>query len=274
MSEISLLFLLKALLKSLCLPPLGPILLVLLGAMIWPRRHKKISFPVRTGRKRAALFCMALGGLTFLSLSLPITAHLLTQTLLSHPPLSPSDVRAQMALATAPQAIVVLGGGLRKEAPEYGRDQINSVSLMRLQYGIFLAHQTHLPLLVSGGKPLASTRSEAETMALAAQEMFHHPVRWIEDRSENSYENAVLSSQILKDQGVSHIFLVTHALHMRRAALAFRQQGLKVTAAPTAFPDKNTAQTLLAYFPSATAMAQCRKVLTHWLGISVYSVFS
>jgi len=53
--------------------------------------------------------------------------------------------------ASSAQAIVVLGGGTRRNAPEYGGDTLGALTLERLRYGTVVARVTHLPMLLSGG---------------------------------------------------------------------------------------------------------------------------
>jgi uncharacterized SAM-binding protein YcdF (DUF218 family) len=57
----------------------------------------------------------------------------------------------------------------------------------------------------------------------------------VEDQSLNTAENAIFSSKMLKEAGITHVLLVTHAWHMKRAVAAFAANGMSVTPAPTAF---------------------------------------
>jgi uncharacterized SAM-binding protein YcdF (DUF218 family) len=70
------------------------------------------------------------------------------------------------------QAIVILGGGRRLFAPEYSLGEtVSSGTLERLRYGAMVARESHLPILVSGGKPsngmTSGEHSEASHMARA-----------------------------------------------------------------------------------------------------------
>ena len=49
------------------------------------------------------------------------------------------------------QAIVVLGGGLYFDTPEYGGDTVGGSTLERLRYAATIARKTNLPVLVTGG---------------------------------------------------------------------------------------------------------------------------
>src|SRR5215467_2002532 len=91
----------KAILKAIVLPPTGPLLVALFGLGLARR------FP-RTGRAVAAA-----GVASLLLLSLPIVAYFLLGRLETYPPLALTDAKSA-------QAIVILGGGTRRHAPEYG----------------------------------------------------------------------------------------------------------------------------------------------------------
>ena len=132
------------------------------------------------------------------------------------------------------QVLVVLGGGRQRLAAEYhGEDQVSLYTLARARYGAFLARETDLPLLVTGGSVNDEPVSEAALMAQLIEDEFKVPVRWREERSRNTYENAVFSAEMLAAQGLTRVALVTHAIHMPRAVEAFEKQGLTVFPAPT-----------------------------------------
>ena len=75
--------------------------------------------------------------------------------------------------------------------------------------------------------------SLAAVMAQSLKDDFQTPARWVEDKSTDTWENAHFSADILRAEGITSIYLVTHSWHMRRALVAFRDTGLTVTAAPT-----------------------------------------
>jgi uncharacterized SAM-binding protein YcdF (DUF218 family) len=169
------------------------------------------------------------------------------------------------ALSTAPQeadAIVVLGGGTYFRAPVYaGQDTNSEATLVRLRYAAKLQHDTGKPILVTGGKPLGNTSSEAQQMRATLELDFKTPVRWIEDASDNTFENARYSHVTLQQAGIRKIYLVTHAWHMPRAAEIFRRVGFEVIEAPTAFTTRYQTD-LLTFLPRAEA-ARDSKIFVH-----------
>jgi uncharacterized SAM-binding protein YcdF (DUF218 family) len=61
---------------------------------------------------------------------------------------------------------------------------------------------------------------------------FGIPVRWIDDRAYDTFENARNSAQLLRADGVHRIVLVTSATHLWRATHEFSATGLEVVPAP------------------------------------------
>jgi uncharacterized SAM-binding protein YcdF (DUF218 family) len=165
------------------------------------------------------------GLITLLGLSLPVVSHALLRLVESAPALDP-------AKAGEAQAIVVLGGGLRRHAPEFGGETLGRLTLERVRYGARVARQTGLPLLVSGGA-LFGASTEAALMKRALEAEFNVAVRWMEERSRDTRSNAVESAAILRPAGVKRVLLVAHGFDMRRAAAEFASAGLEVVPAPT-----------------------------------------
>ncbi len=182
------------------------------------------------GRHRSGLILLSWGLAAFYLLSVPAVSNFLMRCI-EAPPARESALRAAEA-----QAIVVLSGGFERYAPEYGPDgAVDALTLQRLRYGAHLARALDLPVLVSGGQPQDAAVPLAVMMKTALERDFGVPVRWIEDRSRDTYENAIFSAPILQQDGVRRIILVTHASHMARSVRMFEVAGLTVTAAPTVF---------------------------------------
>lgn len=155
-----------------------------------------------------------------------------------------------------PQAIVVLGAGRYPAAPEYDdRDTVSALGLERLRYAAALQRRTGVPILVSGGSPGGETSAEADQMKAVLEDEFKVDVKWVERQSRNTAENARYSAPLLIGAKVRHVYLVTHAWHMRRAARHFESAGIRVTAAPTGFHKiQRDGNTLTGLLPSAQGM--------------------
>lgn len=168
-----------------------------------------------------------------------------------------------------PGAIVVLGGGTYFKAPEYATDTVDKLALERLRYAARLYRQTGIPILVTGGRPQGNASSEARQMRSALSEDFRVPAKWLEEASDNTYENAKNSREILKRAGVNTVFLVTHAWHMPRARLAFEHAGFTVVPAPTGFTTPSLPD-MLSFVPSAIGLLAGRRFLHETAGILWY----
>ena len=237
------------LLTVLAVPPASLFVLLAVGLLIsWRWR--------RLGRTLAALALVLL-----VALSLPVVANGLARALLP----APTPLARPLAPETC-QAIVVPGGGVALQAPEWGRDTVGSATLARLRLAIALARESGLPLAVSGGRPLARQQaSEAALMRRTAEQEFRHPVRWVEETSRTTRENAAETRALLAAEGIDTICLVTHATHMPRAAQAFRRAGFAVVAAPLALRSSAPAEPV-DFLPQAGGLATSRTVLHETLG--------
>lgn len=174
-------------------------------------------------------------------------------------------------LAPNIQAIVVIGGGRRSDAPEYGGDTVSSVTLERLRYTAQLARLTGLPVLVSGGSVYGEETSEATLMGKALEQDFGVKPKWIEGVSRTTIENAQRSKQLLAEAGIRRVYLVTHAWHMNRAQWSFVEAGLDVVPAPTAFTSIDRGDvTALGYFPSATGLQASSLAIREHIGFTWY----
>lgn len=233
-------------LVAFLLPPLSGLLLVGLGWALWRRRP------------RLARGLVGGGLLLLFVLSLPAVGDAMLRTLEGEP-----VSRADLEQA---QAIVVLGGGRYREAPEYGGDTVGHETLARLRYAAKLQRESGRPILVTGGRPDGVGLSEAETMRRVLVGEFAVPVRWVEGESDNTRENALYSAQLLKRAGVTRVLLVTHAWHMPRAARSFEQAGIAVSPAPTLF--HREPMTPLDFLPKGYSGA--RYAMHEWIGLVWY----
>ena len=235
------------------LPPGGPLLIMFVGLCL-----------VR--RFRASAMTLLIFGLGLLyASSMPLIAKSI------RPDVGDNLAVVSRADMDAADAIVVLGGGLYVNAPEYGRDTIGGQSLDRVRYGAYLHRLSGKPLLVTGGRPKQTELSEAEAMRNALEREFGVAVRWVEDRSLNTRENADFSRAILEADGMNNILLVTQASHMTRAVSEFERVGFRVIPAPTKFRMKSSLS-FFDFLPSASAMSSTARSLHEWLGMAWYAV--
>ncbi|MDE2365945.1 MAG: YdcF family protein [Betaproteobacteria bacterium] len=224
------------LISAFLLPPFNLILLGTAGLLLlkWQPRLGKILMTVTL----ALLYL----------LSTPIFAEFMLQRLETRPAPGPFNTSG-----SGIQAIVVLGSSTYFNAPEYGGHTVSRLGLERIRYAAWLYRLTGKPILAAGGSPLASGSSEAAQMKAVLEKEFQVPVRWTEEVSVNTRENAYNSFAILKKEGIRHIALVTHAWHMPRAAREFERAGFEVTPAATAYTTRLKTD-VFAFIPSAGAL--------------------
>ena len=238
---------LKSLLHTLLLPPGGPLLVAAAGA--WLLRSRASA-----GAARAGWLLLGTGLTSLWLLATPLVADALARA-------AERELALDLTRPLQAQAIVILGGGEERiAAPEYGGEPApGSVLLERVTYAAFLAHHTALPVLVSG------TAEEALAMRASLARGFGIQVRWVEDHSRDTFQNAQFSARLLKAAGLSRILLVTDSAHEWRASHEFASAGLTVVPAPAGvWAPRETG--LLRYLPAPAALARSSAALYELLG--------
>lgn len=246
---------LKPVITSLVMPLAFLPLLGLLGLVLVARR-KRIGW---------LLSVVAFAGLWLLSCQ-GTAVWLARNALPQYPPITAAQLKARQV-----QAIVVLGGGIYPQAPEYGTAQPGPSTAARLRYGIWLSRQTGLPLGFSGGSGWVAgetaSNTEAEVAGRVAQEDYGITLRWLENQSRDTAQNAQLIAPLLKRDGVMRIAVVTDALHMPRAMAEFDRTGLVLTPAPMGYP-LPTKSDLLQWLPSSDGIYSSTRVIHEMLGLA------
>lgn len=244
----------KAVVKALVLPPTGPLLVALVGIMMLARHP-------RLGRT------LALAGVAvLLALSIPVVATALLRQVDDNPPID-------LAVARTAQAIVILGGGTRRNAPEYEGDTLGRLTLERVRYGARVARQIGLPVLVTGGSVYGG-ETEAKLMRDALENEFGVPVRWAEARSRTTHENAVNSAAMLRSEGIDRVVLVAHSMDMPRATAEFKANGIVVVPAPTGIPSRESTTAPLDFLPGIAGLQGSYYALYEMLANAVLWVSS
>ncbi len=240
----------KAAARTLVLPPLGLLLVAIIGAVLLWRQHR-----------RSGWTCLIAGlGLLWM-LSAPLVADRLVRLVQVYPPFDPAQ-------PTRAQAIVILGGpGSRNWAPEYGYQAAVDLELLeRLNYGAWLSRLTHLPILVT------SDHANAYAMAVSLTRDFQVPPHWVDPFSRDTFENARNSVAMLQADHVNSILLVTSSTHMRRAMAEFSATGIDVTAAPVHLLLRPE-QLPFAFLPSPEGLQRSNRAIYELLGERVREIF-
>lgn len=242
--------------KSLIMPP-GFIIFLAISGLLMINRYRK------TG---SGLILISILTLYFLS-----TTYVSRQLagLLETTPSIPVTIPA----ATDRQAIVILGGARYVEMPEYGKPIPHAYVLERLRYAVYIQKQTHLPILVTGGRVFPGSESEAHIMNQVLIDSFQTGARWLEEESRNTAQNAENSYKLLEQEGIKRIYLVTHSIHMKRATTIFTSKGFDVTPAPTIYYSAGTnLPPLMQWLPRSNALQLSHDTLYEMLGQWWYSL--
>lgn len=234
---------------ALIIPPGLMFSLILLGLLIGQRWR-------RTGKT-----IIIAGIILQLLLSLPLVSNGLLRREETTPAL---DINHATQLGA--QAIVVLGGGSYLNVPEYQQDTVTAQALTRVRYAALIQRKTQLPILASGGKVYDAGEAESHIVKRIIEQDYHGSVRWTEDQSRTTYENAQFSQALLAPEKITKIILVTHALHMHRAQAVFARAGFTVIPAPISFSGGTTEPTYLLLLPQYYALKNSAELMHEWWG--------
>jgi uncharacterized SAM-binding protein YcdF (DUF218 family) len=240
----------KSLLLSLVMPPTGFVTLIIIGLLLRGRWH-------RIGRRLtwAAAVCLLL-------FSLPIVSYSALVALETDLPTTPPADHP-------PQAIVVLGAETIRSTQGAIRFRPGLLTLDRLRSAAALQRQTGLPILATGGVSTEQTLAVGLVMEQSLHDDFRTPARWVEWKSRDTWENARYSADILRAEGITSVYVVTHAWHMKRALLAFQDTGLIVTAAPTPLDNMGDPD-FGDFMPRASVWQTGYYAMHEWIGLLWY----
>jgi len=244
--------------------PLGLLVILILIALLLKKRLKW-----QRGLLIAALLILLLSGNRWISTALVRSLEW-----------------RNLPAATAPQAevIVLLGGGTQAQEAPRPMTEVNSAG-DRVLYAAKLYREGAAPIiLASGGKvnfTPDSPSTPAEDMADLLTFLDVPPSAiWQQNKSQNTYEDALYSTLMLAEQEVEEIILVTSAIHMPRAKALFEAQGLTVIPAPVDFSvteqdwqnllNPGLDEALLYLLPNASALNSTTNALKEYIGLFVY----
>jgi uncharacterized SAM-binding protein YcdF (DUF218 family) len=242
----------RSLILTLMMPPTGFVLLIVIGLLINGRRRRAARWLTWTSLIMLIVFGM------------PILSSNMLLALETGLPLTPPADHP-------PQAIVVLGGEVIRAQNEELGIRPGLLTLDRLRTAAALHRRTGLPILATGGTTQPNTPAVALVMEDSLKNDFQTPPRWVEPKSADTWENARFSADILRAEGITSIYVVTHSWHMRRAVLAFKGTGLTVTAFPTSLDDP-LGPDLYDFLPRASGWQTGYFAVHEWIGYAWYKL--
>jgi uncharacterized SAM-binding protein YcdF (DUF218 family) len=152
---------------------------------------------------------------------------------------------------------------------------IESSDRLLLAFRLYRAGKAPVIFCSGGNNPLGSPAAKAPESAgmtgLLAEWGVPPGAIKAEGGSINTRENALITFQSLAPRGVRRIILVTSAMHMPRAAGAFRKAGFEVIAAPADFRTGwGEPNAISRWLPSAHNLVESQAAMHEWLGVLVY----
>ena len=172
---------------------------------------------------------------------------------------------------TGAQAIVVLGSELRSGNGADIPDRLGPQSYERLVFAADAYRKLKLPVAVTGGRPADENSTEGALMKAALETEFSVPVKWTEEESRTTWENAVFTASLLRKAGIGKVVVVTHRWHLPRALRSFERAGMRAVPwpAPAAQPSSNR---LGSYLPSMAALQNSFYALHEVIGGLYYAL--
>lgn len=199
--------------------PLGLASMLLLLALSIRHRHK-----LRTGLIIAAVAILWLASTTGFSSMLARSLEYRYPSLDDYPI---ADVA------------IVLGGGTEPAASPRRSVEVNGAG-DRVLFAAQLYRQGKAGKLILSGGEISwlnegSTTPAADMAELLISIGIPQDALILESESKNTYENVLLSKEILESLQAETVLLVTSAMHMPRAVALFEKQGIQVIPVPVDF---------------------------------------
>jgi uncharacterized SAM-binding protein YcdF (DUF218 family) len=171
--------------------------------------------------------------------------------------------------------IVVLGGAINILGIHRDRVELGS-SAERMTDTILLYRQKKAPkILFTGGSGILFQQDYTE--AFFANKFFRDfeiPKEdlILENKSKNTYENALFTKELLNVFGKNRIILVTSAFHMKRSIGVFTKMGFDVQPFPTDYKSMLDDVNWDTIIPSTMALDASTIAIKEWIGILVYKI--
>lgn len=172
--------------------------------------------------------------------------------------------------------VVVLGGALDSGyiAQSHQQPVLNSSAERMTAVVTLWQRHPHLRVIFTGGEGnlFANGPTEAErakvffdSLGVSGKQL------QFEDKSRNTYENAIFTARMPDVDKTQRWLLVTSAWHMPRSMASFEKAGWNVQAYPVDFRTGKT--TPLTAYSLKNGLASWQLVLHEWVGIMAYKLF-
>jgi len=171
------------------------------------------------------------------------------------------------------QGIIVLGGIVNVKLTDARQNLALNSNVERIVSLVPLTEKyPDLPILFTGGAGLIGhpELNEANMLkGLMGQFIKGQNKVVFENKSRNTYENALYSKEIVDENGGGKWLLVTSARHMPRAVGAFRKHDIRIVPYPVDFNTMPDFQFGLSSIPQR-GISKFSSALHEWLGLLAY----
>jgi len=171
------------------------------------------------------------------------------------------------------EVVVVLTGIVDMKAMRGDRVEMG-MAADRILAGVDLIRQGRADyLLISGGSGDLFDQSVSEALVLSRFVLQLGVPRGqvlVEATSRNTYENALQTEELLREQGLSEIILVTSAFHMPRAMGCFRKVGLHPLPYPVDFRNRWGRYDPLSILPRVGNLQRSSVAIREYVGLVMY----
>jgi len=167
------------------------------------------------------------------------------------------------------KTVVVLGGGRYPVSDRPANAKLTNVSIARTVEGIRIFKLTKAKNIIFTGKDYRNNSSIAGLMKLLAVDLGVDEKKIITvDNAVNTREEAKFCTEILKEGDT--VFLVTSAIHLKRAVKCFEKEGIAVIGMPTDFQvQKNEIikNNPSIFFPNSYNLLMTQRSIHEYLGL-------
>lgn len=175
----------------------------------------------------------------------------------------------------APDGIIVLGGAIDEKLSEkIGRPVLIDSAAERLTTLITLkSRYPSARIIFTGGS--AALKSSIYTEADSVKQFWNNlgvdtKAIIFENRSRNTFENALFTNEIIKPKPNEHWLLVTSAMHMPRAIGVFRKIGFPVIAYPVDYRTEGKLSILSQPRFATRTIGVTQFAVHEWIGLLIY----
>lgn len=218
--------------------------------------------------RRLGHICLFVGGVSLLGAGLSPLGNVVIL------PLEDRFPRWEQGDGPEPTGIVLLGGSIVSSI-SVARDQISlneAAERLTATAELALAYPD-ARIILSGGDAAMIIESEAES-PLAADFLVSLGIARerieIEDKSVDTYENAVFSQELARPAEGERWLLVTSAYHMPRAMGVFRKVGFDIEPYPVDFRTRGDEDRSLPFYRVSEGLKRTDVAAREWVGLLVY----